>query len=372
MARELFIATRKGLLECQRGADGWKLGALHFRGDCTTMLLPNPHDGTLYAGLNLGHFGAKLRRRRAGSSTWEDCGVPHYPDGAEISCRPASPDVPPASKPATLTEIWSLEAADPARPESLWAGTIPGGLFYSDDAGATWTLNRPLWDQPARLRWFGGGKDDPGLHSICVNPANSQHVTVAISCGGVWRSFDGGASWTNESRGMRADFMPPNLQEDPDVQDPHRLVQCPADPQTLWVQHHNGVFRSTDGGVSWQEFTHASPSVFGFAVVVHPRDPNLAWFVPATKDEFRYPVNSQFVASRTRDGGRTFETLDRGLPPAPSFDLVYRHALDISADGSLLAMGSTTGGLWISEDGGDSWQTVSLSLPPIYCVRFGA
>jgi hypothetical protein len=62
---------------------------------------------------------------------------------------------------------------------------------------------------------------------------------------------------------------------------------------------------------------------------------------------------------------------DRGLP-APSYDLVYRHALDVDPEGRYLAMGSTTGGLWVSDDGGESWRTISTALPPIYAVRFGA
>ena len=105
-------------------------------------------------------------------------------------------------------------------------------------------------------------------------------------------------------------------------------------------------------------------------MAVHPRDPDTAWFAPAVKDEKRVPVDARFVVSRTRDGGKTFDVLDRGLP-APSYDLVYRHALDVDAGGNVLAMGSTSGSLWISTDSGDSWTPVSAHLPPIYAVRFG-
>jgi len=105
-------------------------------------------------------------------------------------------------------------------------------------------------------------------------------------------------------------------------------------------------------------------------VAVHPRHPDTAWFVPATKDERRYPVDARLVVNRTRDGGASFEALGRGLPAPPAFDLVYRHCLDVAGEGDRLAFGSTTGSLWVSEDGGDSWQAVSHHLPPIYCVRF--
>jgi hypothetical protein len=56
---------------------------------------------------------------------------------------------------------------------------------------------------------------------------------------------------------MRAEYMPPERALDPVIQDPHALVQCRANPDALWVQHQNGVFRSTDRGLSWQEIDGA-------------------------------------------------------------------------------------------------------------------
>ena len=138
----------------------------------------------------------------------------------------------------------------------------------------------------------------------------------------------------------------------------------------LWAQHHNGVFRSTDNSASWQEVTDVPPSVFGFAVAVHPHDGDTAWFVPAIKDERRIPVDGQVVVTRTRDGGRSFEVLRNGLPQEHAYDLTFRHALDVDETGDRLAFGSTTGSLWVTEDRGDRWECVSTHLPPIYCVRF--
>jgi photosystem II stability/assembly factor-like uncharacterized protein len=149
-------------------------------------------------------------------------------------------------------------------------------------------------------------------------------------------------------------------------------VQCPADPEALWVQHHNGMFVSRDGGGEWAELTDVKPAVFGFGVAVHPRDGNRAWFVPATKDECRVPVDGRLVVTRTSDGGKTFEALTRGLPQEHCYDLVYRHALAVDATGERLVMGSTTGGVWTSEDGGDSWRRLPASLPPVWSVRFAA
>jgi photosystem II stability/assembly factor-like uncharacterized protein len=169
---------------------------------------------------------------------------------------------------------------------------------------------------------------------------------------------------------MIAAYMPPERQGDPTIQDPHRLAACPGAPDTVWCQHHNGVFKSADNGANWSEIKAVTPSVFGFAVAVHPARPDTAWFVPAVKDECRVPVDGKIVVARTEDGGKSFSELRKGLPQEHAFDLVYRHGLDIDASGNRLAMGSTTGSLWATEDGGESWETVSAHLPPVYAVRF--
>jgi photosystem II stability/assembly factor-like uncharacterized protein len=148
------------------------------------------------------------------------------------------------------------------------------------------------------------------------------------------------------------------------------VVQCRAAPDVYWAQHHNAVFRSTDGCETWEDIKTVEPSVFGFPVAVHPDDPATAWFVPAIKDEKRYPVDGKVVVARTRDGGRSFQVLREGLPQDHAYDLTYRHALDIDSTGHALAFGSTTGSLWITENQGDEWKTLSNNLPPILVVRF--
>ena len=347
MNDRLFVATRKGLFIL----DDLKLGKAHFLGDPVTAVLR--HKEALYAALNLGHFGVKLRRSTDGGATWQEIAAPAYPPQPEGETK----------TPWKLAQVWVLESDSSG---TLWAGTIPGGLFRSSDGGTSWTLVESLWNRPERTGWFGGGYDHPGIHSICID---GTRITVGISCGGVWQSSDAGASWKLAARGMYAEFMPPERRDDQNIQDPHRVVQCPAQPGVLWAQHHNGVFRSTDGAASWHEIETVKPSKFGFAAVVHPVDPDTAWFVPAVKDECRVPVDGKLVVSRTRDGGKSFQVLDKGLP-RDAYDLVYRHGLALDASGRRLALGSTTGGLWVSEDQGDSWKCLSTHLPPIYCVRF--
>lgn len=360
MNDRLLVATRKGLFTLERHAD-WRIVDTAFLGDPVSITLADARSNTLYAALNLGHFGVKLHRSRDGGAHWEEIAVPSYPpqpEGAE------GPDW-------SLVQVWCLESGGADQPGLLWAGTMPGGLFRSDDHGDSWTLVRSLWDRPERVEWFGGGADSPGIHSICVDPRDAQRVTLAISCGGVWQTEDGGDSWALRADGMYAVYMPPERASDPNIQDPHRMVSCPAAPDVYWLQHHNGLFRSTDGAASWREIGATTPPRYGFPVVVHPRDPDTAWFVPAQADESRFAPDGAVCVHRTRDGGASFETLRDGLPQEHAYHLVYRHALDIDASGERLAMGSTTGGLWLSEDGGEHWQTLGLHLPPIYAVRFG-
>jgi hypothetical protein len=366
----LWVATRKGLFSLD-SKDGWAITTPSFLGDPVSMVLPDGRDGAIYAALNLGHFGAKLHCSSDDGRTWEERGVPSYGNMPADSPAADAPEGTPPPQPPTLKQIWALEAGGATQPGRLWAGTLPGGLFRSDDGGREWALMQSLWDRPERANWFGGGYDWPGIHSVAVDPHDARRVLVGVSCGGAWATADDGQTWECRAKGMFAEYMPPPRRNDPSIQDPHRIAVCRDHPDHLWTQHHNGVFRSTDGGLEWTHVPAARPSQFGFAVAAHPHDPNTAWFAPAIKDERRVPVDAKLVISRTRDGGRSFDVFDRGLP-SPSFDLIYRHALDVDDSGNMLAMGSTTGGLWLSDDAGESWRTLSTHLPPIYAVRFGS
>ena len=368
MSDRILVASKKGLFTLERKAGRWAIARREFLGDHLSLVMGDARNGALFAAFQHGHFGVKLQRSTDGGSTWSECGQPLYPPKPEGEVD----NDPFRNKPIDwrTERVWALEAGGADQKGVLWLGTIPGGLFRSGDGGDSWELVRPLWDHPGRKRWFGGGADLPGLHSICVDPRDSRRLLVGVSCGGVWETKDGGETWDCRADGMIARYMPPDQQKDPGIQDPHRVVMCGSRPDTLYAQHHNGIFKSTDGSRSWTEITKAGPSTFGFAVAVHPKEPDTAWFIPGVKDEQRIPVDGKLVVTRTRDGGKSFDVLTRGLPQQDAYDLVFRHGLDIDATGNRLVFGSTTGGLWITEDQGDSWTAVSEHLPPIDCVRF--
>lgn len=366
MSDTLLVSTRKGLFTVERAGAVWNIAKAEFLGDNVSLAFADPRDGRRYAALDHGHFGVKMHRS-TNSGGWEEIPTPAYPakpegyEELDMWGRPL---------PWSTVRVWALVAGGHDEPGVIWCGTIPGGLFRSRDHGSSWDMIRSLWDHPLRPKWMGGGADLPGLHSIIVDPRNSRRVFVAVSTGGIWATEDGGETWTQRGEGMRADHVPPELTHAPIAQDVHCLVQCPAAPDRFWVQHHNGIFVSSDEARNFTEIKEAGPSVFGFPVAVHPKDPDTAWFVPEIKDEKRIPVGGKLVVTRTRDGGRSFETLSRGLPQSHAYDVVYRHALALDTTGTRLAFGSTTGGLWVSENEGDSWSMVTHTLPPVYAVRF--
>jgi len=362
-----WLATRKGLFRFRRGRTGrWSASDPAFHGAAVNLVNGDPGDGSIYACLEHGHFGAKLHRSVDGGRTWEERAAPVYPKR-----KRTEPKVDGMGKPwqHSLVCIWALEP-DPRTAGGLWCGTIPGGLFHSADGGGSWHLVRGLWDHPERGGWCGGGKDLAGLHSICVDPRNADRITVAVSIGGVYRSADGGGTWEQSAHGMVADYMPEGREREPAMQDPHRIVQCGSAPDRFWCQHHNGIFQSRNGARRWSRIRKAGPSTFGFGVAVHPDDPDTAWFVPGVKDEVRTACDGRLVVTRTRDGGKTFDVLERGLPQKHAYDIVLRHALDVDPSGRRLVFGTTTGAVFVSENGGASWECLGAHFPPVYGVRF--
>jgi len=362
----LLVASRKGLFRVQGDDLQWQLYEPAFAGDPVSQLLCDPRSGHWYAALRLGHFGAKLHTSQDRGASWTELAAPAFPP------KPDSGPLAQDPTPWNVDQVWSLAAGGADEPGVLWAGCMPAGLFKSEDGGQSWALNRPLWDEPRRMLWMGGGNDYPGMHSVLVDPRDARCIRVAISCGGVWQSRDGGQSWTLSAEGMKADYLPEGLGQDPNLQDPHRMVQCAADPDVLWVQHHCGIFRSTDGGRHWTAIAPPAPSGFGFAVACDPANPLRAWFAPAQSDSHRFPVDGKMVVTRTDDGGQSFTVLDMGLPQGPAYHLVYRHGLSLAPDGRTLALASTTGGLWISPDQGAQWHCVSRDLPPIAALAWSA
>lgn len=354
----MLLGTRKGLISYRNKKSGWTVENVSFEGQPVSIAYADARTGTWWACLEHGHWGVKLHRSTDRGISWEEIPAPAYPEGEEIK----------EGIPASTRYIWSMAHGGNTYRSRLWLGTDPGGLFQSQDGGSSFQLVESLWNHPTRKTgWFGGGRDQPGIHSIVVDPRNEDHIHIGISCAGVFETADGGNHWEIRNKGLRAEWLP-----DPDASvghDPHILVAAPSDPDTLWQQNHVGIFRSTDGARSWQEVSQQDgPARFGFAIAVAHDDPGQAWVAPADSDGNRIAINGGLCICRTDDGGKTWKELRKGLPQQNCFDIVYRHALASSGDD--LAFGTTTGNLFFSANRGESWEIVNNYLPMIYSLQF--
>lgn len=359
MAQELLLlGTRKGLVVFKKNAQGeFTYHKTDFLGVPVTIATIDHNTGYWWALLDHGHWGTKIHRSKDGVK-WEELEAPKYPEGEEVK-----DGVPAATK-----LLWAFSSGGKDQLGTIYIGTEPGGLFKSTDNGDTFELNRGLWDHPSRKeQWFGGGRDHPGIHSILVDPANSDHIYVAISCAGTFETKDGGATWHPQNKGLQAEFLPdPNSEIG---QDPHLVDWCAADPSVMWQQNHCGIYRSADAGKSWTDISEKEGVAnFGFAIAAHSTNPEVAWVVPGISDMVRVAVDQSLCVCRTDDGGKTWKTFSEGLPQASAFDITYRHALDVNGDS--LAFGTTTGNLYLSNDGGESWKALSNNLPMIHSVEF--
>ena len=356
-AKHLILGTRKGLIRYERLNGSWHYVHESLPAQPVSYAFVDQRNETLWAALDHGHWGNKLQRSRDLGENWEEVPTPIYPEGTKR----------PDGGTASCTYLWYIAPGGAHEPNRLYFGTEPGGLFISDDGGDSWQLNETLWLHPSREFWFGGGRDQAGLCSIIVDPRDSQRITVGISVGGVYVSADGGLSWEGRNRGLNACYLP-----NPDAEyghDPHFMLASPSNPDVLWQQNHCGIFRSEDGGQNWKDISQEETGAyFGFAIAVDESDERCAWVVPAVDAEYRIAVERRLRVCRTEDGGQSWQELTAGLPQEKSYDLIFRHALDVTGD--TLAFGTTTGNLFVSEDRGDHWQCLSHHLPPIHSVRF--
>lgn len=388
MSDRILVGTRKGTFLVEKSDGRWQARLAGHAGVGVNYVARDPNTGTLWAALGHGHWGAKLSRSVDGGQTWSDAPQVKYPAGAKhLLPPPPTEEAEPSPggtvlKEATLLKLWVIGFGAPG---TVYVGTIPGGLFVSQDGGESFELNLPLWYHESRggdlsegrgsgqTAWFGTpaaeGEFAPGIHSIAVDPRDPKRILVAVSSGGVIESSDGGQSWRSRNAGLTNDYMPDGEQTEWG-HDPHYVALCPGAPDHVWQQNHCGVFYSEDGAATWKKVSRPDQGVhFGFPVAVDDHDGKTAWVVPGKADMQRTTIDGKLFVARTRDGGESWERLEEGLPQDNAWDVVYRHALD--ARGGKVAFGSTTGNLYVSDDGGDSWQTVGNNLPPIYSVRFG-
>jgi hypothetical protein len=273
----------------------------------------------------------------------------------------------PADTGLSLKNIWQIELGRADEPNVLYCGVEPAGLFQSHDEGETWSLVRGLFDHPHRPRWVPGN-GGLALHTIVLDPADKGRIYVAISSGGVYRTNDGGRAWTAQNRGIRAMFLPVKFPEF--GQCVHKIAMHPTRPERLFLQNHWGLYRSDDSSENWIDIANGVPSDFGFAMVVHPRNPDCVYIVPVESDQFRCACDGRLRVYRTRNAGASWEALSRGLPQKQAYETVLRDAMTTdSLDPTGIYFGTRSGQVFGSDDEGKTWHKILEGLPSIVCVR---
>ncbi len=267
----------------------------------------------------------------------------------------------------SVKRIWHVRPGLAGQPGVVYAGVDPAGLFRSEDSGATWEEVRGLNRHSTREQWSPGAG---GLivHTILFDPSDPQRMYAAISAAGVFRSDDGGRTWQPRNQGTRADFLPNKF---PEVgQCVHKLVHAPGVSGLLYQQNHCGVYRSDSAGDTWTDISSGLPSRFGFPMAAHPRDPKTIWVLPLVGAEMRACPKGSVAVYRSTNGGRTWQKQTRGLPTRNAYLTILREAMATDAcDPAGIYFGTETGQLYSSRDEGKQWHLLADLLPPILSVE---
>ena len=353
----LLVGTTKGVffLRAPVARKAWQVEGPYLPGRAIYSLA---HDDRgerprVWAGAASMHWGAVLVATDDWGRTWDE------PQEANVKF--------PADSGLELKQIWQIAPGRADEPGTLYCGVEPAALFRSTDGGKTWGVVRGLLDHPHRDRWMLGG-GGLCLHTIVRDPDNAGRMWIAISSAGVYRTEDGGRTWTARNKGIRAEFMPDKYPEF--GQCVHKVVQHPARGGRLFAQNHWGLYRSDDGGDSWQDIARGVPSDFGFAMAAHPHEPDTVYIIPIKSDMERVAPEAKLRVYRTRNAGRSWEALTRGLPQRHTYDIVLRDGLSTdSLDPAGVYFGTRNGRLYGSRDEGETWSLVADDLPPVTCVR---
>ena len=353
----LLVGTMKGafVLRSDESRKKWKVEGPHFRGFALYAMLHDTRKGRnrTFAAANNAFIGSSLRTSDDGGRTWTD------PERYPIRF--------PEDSGRALKQIWQIVPGRADEPDRMYCGVEPAALFESRDGGETWEPNRGLLNHEHQPRWQPGA-GGLCLHTIVLDPNNPKRMLIAISAAGVYRTDDGGKTWAARNVGVRADFLPDKYPEF--GQCVHKVVQHPSRPERLFLQNHWGLYRSDDWGDSWQDIANGVPSDFGFAMQMHPHDPDTVYIVPLESDMFRCTPEAKLRVYRTTDAGASWEPLTDGLPQKNAYETVLRDAMTAdSFDSAGIYFGTRSGKLFGSMDAGATWREIADSLPPVVCVK---
>ncbi len=348
----VLVGTKKGLfVYASKDRKRWKLHGPFQTGREINHAIFDARNGRIFATANDAWFGSEVVRSDNLGKTWQTAKKnPGFSKKSGLK----------------LDRLWHLEAGRATDPDDLFVGVAPAALFRSRDGGNSWDEVSALRAHPTRPRW-NPGAGGLCLHSIAVDPLNAERMFVGISAVGVFRTDDGGKSWQTANRGTRAGFLPNKYPEY--GQCVHKLLLADPKRSLLFQQNHCGVYRSADAGVSWTEITKGLPSDFGFPLAIHPHDRDTIYVIPLKGAEFRCPPEGKLRVFRSRNGGKTWQALTKGLPQKEAFSGIYREGMATdSCDPAGIYFGTNTGKVFASANDGDSWNVLADNLPPVYSV----
>lgn len=372
-ALAILVGTRKGafFLVADAKRAKWRVEGPHFLGQIVNHAVLDPRDGkTLLVAARAGHLGPTVFRSTDRGATWKEAARP-----------PAFAPAPEGVKGLSVAHVFWLTPGHVSEPGVWYAGTSPQGLFRSQDGGVTWDGVDGLNRHPDRTKWFGDPEQDAPpdgatLHSINVDSADADHLYIGSSSGGVFESFDRGATWSPLNRGCAADFLP-----DPEVDyghDPHCVRVHPEHPDRVYQQNHCGIYALNREANRWQRIGENMPPEvgdIGFPMVLHPRDPDTLWVFPmdGTSVWPRTSIGGKPAVYGSRDAGKSWKRLDKGLPKAQAWFTVKRQAMCADRrDPAGVYFGTTSGEVWASFDEGANWHCLIQHLPHIYSVEAAA
>jgi hypothetical protein len=361
----VLVGTKKGafILSADASRKKWKVDGPYFEGWEIYHLKGSPADpDRLYASQSSGWFGQVMQRSNDGGTTWEAGGNQFVYDGTPgtHTWYDGSPH------PWEFKRVWHLE---PSRtdPDTVYAGVEDAALFKSIDGGQSWGELSALRTHDSASGWAPGA-GGLCLHTILIDPTNTERMFIAISAAGVFRTDDGGKSWKPTNKGLRSNTMP---DQDAEVGHcVHRIAMHPSRPNVLFMQKHWDVMRTDNGGDSWREISGALPSDFGFVIDVHANEPDTIYVIPIKSDSHHFVPEGKLRVYRSRTGGDEWEALTNGLPQRDCYLNIYRDAMAVDAlDPCGVYFGTSGGQVYASADGGDSWAAVVRDLPSVLSVE---
>ena len=249
---------------------------------------------------------------------------------------------------------------------TIYVGSASGGVWKSLDSGTTFT---PVFDkQPVQS--IGAVTLDPNDPDTVWVGTGESWTRNSVSVGnGVYRSRDGGESWEPRNRGTRNDYMPDKY---PEVGlCVHSIALAAGSDTRMYQQNHCGMYRSEDSGRNWTSIEAGLPSSFGFPAAAHPRDPDTLFLLPLNGDQAgRFVPDGAAAVWRTQDAGATWQALRNGLPQHQAFFGVLRQAMAVDRlEPAGLYFGTSSGSLFASADEGGHFACIAEHLPTITSVE---